>query len=199
MRELTGYQTDALKELINIGVGRAASLLNEMIGSQILLNVPFIEVLTALTLQQELVKRFRDEQLAIVRLGFTGSLHGSAELLFPTESASSLVAVLTGEELGSPDLDAVKIGTLSEVGNILINGVMGSISNVLEQHMNYTLPIYLEDSIENLILVGNPEESAILLGQANFTIEQLEIIGDIILIFEVQTFDTLISAIENFN
>lgn len=197
MRVLTEYQIDALKELINIGVGRAASLLNEMIGSQILLTVPFIEVLTPLSLQQELVKRFRDEQLAIVRLGFTGSLHGTAELLFPTDSASSLVSVLTGEEPGSLDLDAVKIGTLSEVGNIVINGVMGSISNVLKQHMNYSLPIYLEDSIKNLISADNPEEAAILLGRANFTIEQLEIIGDIILIFELQTFDTLLNAVQD--
>lgn len=199
MQELTEYQTDALTELINIGVGRAASLLNEMIGSQILLSVPVLEVLTALTLQQELVKRFRDEQLAIVRLGFTGSVQGTAELLFPTDSASTLVAVLTGEEQNSPDLDALKIGTLSEVGNIVINGVMGSISNVLEQRMDYTLPVYLEDSIGNLISLGNQEESMILLGKANFTIEQLEIIGDIILIFEVQTFDALLSAIENLN
>jgi chemotaxis protein CheC len=105
------------------------------------------------------------------------------------------VSVLTGEDIGSPDLDDLKIGTLSEIGNILINGVMGSIGNVLQQHINYAIPVYLEDTIDNLLPDGK-SDATILLAQASFTIEQLQIIGDIILIFEVQTFDSLLNAID---
>jgi chemotaxis protein CheC len=193
---VTADQLDALQELINIGVGRAASLLNEMVDSHIRLEIPFVKVLTASEAYQELETRLDHDSLAAVRLGFTGSFYGTAGLIFPTESASTLVAVLTGEEPGSPDLDAVKIGTLSEIGNIVINGVMGSISNVLKQHMNYTLPVYLEDTIDNLLLSTNVSNSKIILAQARFTIEQLEIIGDIILVFEVGTFDALMNLID---
>ncbi|MEH1768895.1 chemotaxis protein CheX [Nostoc sp.] len=194
---VTAEELDALQELINIGVGRAASLLNEMVDSHIGLKIPYVKVLTATETYQELATRFHDDSLASVRLGFTGSFSGAAGLIFPTDSASSLVAVLTGEEPGSPDLDAVKIGTLSEIGNIVINGVMGSLSNVLKQHVNYTLPIYLEDTIENLLLSSYESDSKILLAQARFIIEELEIIGDIILIFHVGTFDALINAIND--
>ncbi|BAT55977.1 CheC, inhibitor of MCP methylation [Nostoc sp. NIES-3756] len=192
---VTVDQLDALQELINIGVGRAANLLNEMVDSHIRLEIPFVKVLTASQAYQELASRFHDNSLSSVKLGFTGSFYGTAGLIFPTESASKLVSVLTGEEAGSADLDAVKIGTLSEIGNIVINGVMGSISNVLQQHMNYTLPVYLEDTIANLVFTSHGNESKILLAQAHFTIEQLKIIGDIILIFEVSTFDALIASI----
>jgi chemotaxis protein CheC len=195
MKQLTEEQIDALEELINIGVGRAASLLNDMIGSPIRLEIPFIQVFTIQDLQQELITRFNSDYLATVRLGFTGSINGSAELVFPTESASTLVSVLTGEDLGSPDLDAVKIGTLTEVGNIVINGVMGSLGNLLKQRMNYLLPTYTEDTVENLFATVD-DDSTIVLAQASFTIEQLQLIGDIILIFELQTFDRLIAAIE---
>ena len=194
---VTAEQLDALQELINIGVGRAARLLNEMVDSHIGLKIPFVKVLTAVEAYQELATRFHDDSLASVRLGFTGSFSGAAGLIFPTDRASSLVAVLTGEEPGSADLDAVKIGTLSEIGNIVINGVMGSLSNVLKQHVNYTLPVYLEDTIENLLLSTYESDSKILLAQARFIIEQLEIIGDIILIFHVGTFDALITAIND--
>ncbi|AFY41167.1 hypothetical protein [Nostoc sp. PCC 7107] len=193
---VTVDQLDALQELINIGVGRAASLLNEMVDSHISLEIPFVKVLTAIQAYQELATRFHDANLASVKLSFTGSFYGTAGLIFPTESASTLVAVLTGEEANSADLDEVKIGTLSEIGNIVINGVMGSISNVLKQRMNYTIPIYLEDKIDNLLLFDNDnDQTKILLAQARFAIEQLELIGDIILIFEVGTFDALIKAI----
>ena len=190
---LSEDQVDALQELLNIGVGRAASVLNEMIESRILLQIPFIKVLSPLNLKQELEGRFNEDYLAAVQLRFTGSFCGAAELVFPTESASTLVAVLTGEEVGTPDLDSVRIGTLSEVGNIVINGVMGSIGNVLKQRIDYAVPTYVEDTIENLLL--SDSNVAILLAQARFTIEQLPIIGDIILLFEVSSFDALLEAI----
>ncbi|MCC5647574.1 chemotaxis protein CheC [Nostoc sp. CHAB 5824] len=193
---VTAEELDALQELINIGVGRAANLLNEMVDSHIRLKIPVVKVLTAADAYQELVTRFHDETLAAVKLRFTGSFYGTASLIFPTDSASTLVAVLTGEDPKSADLDAVKIGTLSEIGNIVINGVMGSLSNVLKRHVNYTLPVYLEDTLENLFLSAYESESKILLAQASFTIERLEIIGDIILIFLVGTFDTLIIAMK---
>lgn len=194
---VTADELDALQELINIGVGRAASLLNEMVDSHIRLKTPVVKVLTAADAYQELIKRFHDETLASVKLGFTGSFYGTASLIFPTDSASTLIAVLTGEDPGSADLDALKIGTLSEIGNIVINGVMGSLSNVLKRHVNYTLPVYLEDTIENLLLSAYKSDSKILLAQASFTIERLEIIGDIILIFLVGTFDVLINAMND--
>ena len=193
---VTEEELDALQELINIGVGRAASLLNEMVDSHIRLKIPVVKVLTAADAHQELTKRFHDETLASVKLRFTGSFYGTASLIFPTDSASTLVAVLTGED-PSADLDAVKIGTLSEIGNIVINGVMGSLSNVLKRHLNYTLPVYLEDTLENLLLSAYESDSKILLAQASFTIERLEIIGDIILVFLVGTFDALITAIKD--
>jgi chemotaxis protein CheC len=192
---VTADQLDALQELINIGVGRAASLLNEMVDSHIHLEIPVVKVLTAAEAYQELNTRFHNDSLASVKLNFTGDFYGTAGLVFPTDSASTLVSILTGEEAGSDDLDAVKIGTLSEIGNIVINGVMGSISNVLKQHMKYTLPVYLEATIDNLLLSTHGSDSKILLAQARFNIEQLELMGDIILIFEVETFDALINAI----
>lgn len=197
MEQLTEEQIDALQELINIGVGRAASILNEMLDSPIILQVPSVKVLDLKQLQQELIDRFADSQLATVQLSFTGSFSGTAELVFPTESASALVALLTGEEPGTPDLDLVKSGTLSEIGNIVINGVMGSIGNLLKQHMKYALPIYTENSIEKLLALENYSDSTVfILARASFTIEQLELIGDIILIFETSSFNVLIEAIE---
>jgi chemotaxis protein CheC len=194
--QLTEDQIDALQELVNIGVGRAANMLNEMLETRILLQVPFIKILSPLDLKQELEERFSEDYLAAVRLGFSGSFCGTAELVFPTDSASKLVAVLTGESPGTPDLDAVRIGTLTEVGNIVINGVMGSIGNVLNQQINYTIPVYVEDKIDNLLRSDSQSEVAILLAQARFIIEELQIVGDIILIFEVTAFDALLEAIE---
>jgi chemotaxis protein CheC len=196
MRSLSADQLDALQEFINIGVGRAASILNEMTDCPILLKIPVVEVFGIAQLQQKLEERFNGGCFSTVRLGFSGQFSGTAELVFPTESAATLISVLTGEAPDSPDLDAVKIGTISEVGNIVINGVMGSISNLLGQHLRYAIPIYLEDTIQNLLLHSRRGQNGtvFLLAQTRFEIKQLEIIGDIIMIFEVNSFDALIEA-----
>jgi chemotaxis protein CheC len=195
---ITGEQFDALQEFINIGVGRAAAMLNEMVESPIVLSVPVLNVFNGETLQQEVVTRFNNHSLSVVRLGFSGSFSGNAELVFPTESASTLVSLLTGEDRDSPDLDAVKIGTLTEVGNIVINGVMGSLSNLLKQQMAYALPVYYEAPIRQLLSSNYPidQDTVFLLAQARFEIQHLEIIGEIILIFEMSSFDELLNCID---
>lgn len=195
---ITEEQLDALQEFINIGVGRAAGMLNEMVESPIYLNVPVLKVFDSEALQQEVNLRFNNHCLSVVRLDFSGSFSGSAELVFPTESASALVSLLTGEDRNSPDLDEVKIGTLTEVGNIVINGVLGSISNLLKQQMSYRLPTYFEDTIERLLSSYYPFNinTVFLLAQTKFEIRQLEIIGDIILIFEMSSFGELLGCID---
>ena len=197
MHKIQAAHIDALQELISIGVGRAASMLNQMIQSRIILGIPVVRVLYLRDLEKELKLRFNEETFASVRLNFSGSFKGKANLIFPTDSASTLVSILTGEETGSFDLNSVKIGTLSEVGNIVINGIMGSISNVLNQHLCYGLPVYLEDSIEHILSLENSsaEQSVFLLAQARFDVERLEIMGNIVLIFEMNSFDALMEAI----
>lgn len=194
--ELTADELDALKELINIGVGNAAGMLNEMIQFPIKLEIPDIELLSSLDLQTELKERFGIELLSVVQLAFSGSFSGSAQLLFPTESAVNLVSVLTGEDKASPDLDSLKISTLSEVGNMVINGVMGSISNVLDQPLDYAVPYYAEEEIEELLLKEQSlDYGTVLLAPAHFSIEELQIQGDIMLFFDVGSFKLLLNAI----
>ena len=192
----TAEQIDALKELTNIGVGRAAGVLSEMLQTHIHLQVPFIKIFSPQELEEEM-EDFGREQLSSVGLGFRGSFSGTAALVFPPDSASELVAILTGEEVGSPDLDSVRTGTLSEVGNIVINGVMGSIGNVLEHRLDYSIPSYSEGTIESLLTSNEPDSgSRVLLAQTHFAVEERLIEGDIYLFFEAGSFDALLDAID---
>jgi len=197
--KLTPDQIDALKELINIGVGRAAAMLNEMIKSRVYLQVPSVRVFSILQAKNELDKLGID-RLATVQLQFKGPFSGTAALVFPPEGASNLVAVLTGEELGTYDLDSARAGTLSEVGNIVINGVMGSIGNVLKERINYSFPKYVEDTIESILTQSDLDlNGAVLLARTRFTVKKLQVEGDIIMVFEVGSFDTLLASIYSMN
>ena len=195
--QLTEEQLDILQELVNIGVGRAAGVLNEMIGSPICLRIPYIQLLSPDELLSDLEIRFDGDLLSTVSLNFSGSFAGTAELVFPTESASTLVAILTGESPDTPDLDAVKIGTLLEIGNIVLNGIMGSLSNMLKNHLEYSLPSYKEGRLGYLLSSKQLENNAsVMLAHTRFAIEKLQIAGNIILIFKVGSFDAMLRAID---
>jgi chemotaxis protein CheC len=138
-----------------------------------------------------------NEALSAVRLGFKGPFSGIVLLVFPIESAAKLVALLTEDEMGSLDLDEIKIGTLTEMGNIVLNSVMGTIGNLLKQRIHYSVPTYEENPIGTLLATGVPDPDAMIVWmQTRFTIEQHQVGGDMILIFQVGSLDLLLAAID---
>lgn len=198
MINVTAYQIDALKELVNIGVGRAAGALNQMLNAHVGLRVPYIKLFLPQELKDGGIAEFGAGKLSAVRLKFKGPFSGNASLVFPPDSASKFVSVITNEESGVIDLDELRIGALTEVGNIVLNGVMGTIGNVLEQHINYSLPTYVEDTVIDLLTLDvTGPDATIMLAQAHFTVAEFQIEGDIILLFELGSFDTLLAAIGN--
>ena len=189
---------DALKELINVGVGRGASVLNTMLKSHIVLKVPFVKVLSPEDLREE-IKALGENRLAAVYLGFKGELSGAAMLVFPEKSAQDLVTASTGEESTDSELDSIRAGTLSELGNIVLNGVMGSIVNMLKLRLIFSVPGYVKESVENILTENTiGSDPLVLFVRVQFLVENLDVEGDIILFFKVGTLDTLLAALDHF-
>ncbi len=106
------------------------------------------------------------------------------------------MSILTGSEPDSSDLDEMRVGTLTEVGNIVLNGVMGAIGNELKLHVFYSVPIYLENPFEVLLSSGQTQfDTNVVWVQTSFTLETESIVGDIILVFEVGSLDLLLEAV----
>ena len=132
-----------------------------------------------------------------VQLSFKGPFSGTAALVFPSEDISKLVTIFTVKDTEAPDIASLKAGAINEMGNIIINAVMGSIGNMLKQRISYSIPTYTEDTIKNLLISNDPDsDTTILLAQTCFTLKELQIEGHIILLFKVGSFDALLAAID---
>jgi chemotaxis protein CheC len=188
-------QIDSLKEMVNIGVGHAAGVLNAMLNSRVQLHVPVVEMMSYEELQSK-IQTMGHGNLSSIRLGFKGPFSGNASLVLPAEGAVKLVSILTGVEADSSHLHEMQVGTLTEVGNIVLNGVMGAIGNELKLHVFYSVPIYVENPFEVLLSSGQGQFDAnVVWVQTSFTIETESIVGDIILVFEVGSLDLLLEAV----
>ena len=117
-------QRDILTELVNIGVGRAACTLSEMVDSRVGLKVPSVH-LAPLSIEQLVRQSGEADTISVVLQSFSGRLSGMAALLISSASARSLVAILTGKPSESCEIDVEREGVITEVGNIVINGVLG--------------------------------------------------------------------------
>lgn len=196
MDGLTSEQLDAVRELINIGVGRAAAILNQMTQVHVTLHVPVVHVLRHCDLKVYLPE-LEESTVAGVQIGFRGPFSGTAALVFPPASASNLVATLTGDEALDEDLDALRIGTLTEVGNIVINGVLGTISNMLRQSVKYSVPTFYEGDADHLLAAERVvHDGTVLLARISFDLEQLLVRGNIVFLFEVGSFEAIAQAID---
>lgn len=186
---------DAIREILNIGIGRSAQMLNRITKSHIILRIPEIRVYDTKNFEDN-AEMSLNENSANVKLEFTGVFSGITAIAFPKESAAKLVMAMTGEDAGTPELDSLRIETLKEVGNIMINGVMGSISNILNAHLNYAVPAYAEESMIDLINTGRKAyDEQILMATACFTIKDLDVEGNIFLVLETGSLKALIDNI----
>jgi chemotaxis protein CheC len=192
----TEDQLDTLREIVNIGIGKAASILNGMLESHIELEVPSIIMFDPDNPGEELAD-LSHHDIASVQLSFHGSFSGSSALVFPSESAEKLVTALTGEKPDSESFAKATSETLYEVGNILINAVIGSIANLLATQIDFSTPNYKEGKFTDLIKSkGSKEVTTFLLIRTNFKVQDPQISGNVFLIFELGSIGDLLTAID---
>lgn len=195
---ITDIQIDALKELINIGIGKGASVLNTMLDSHIELSIPEVKILLSDILSYEMVSLSAD-RASVVSLPFKGDFSGIARMIFPSESASKLVTAFTGEDIDIMELDTIRAGTLTEIGNIVLNAVIGTISNVLKLKLEYRVPTFREVFSKSLFSsTTRMHDSIIIYAKTSFLIRNLEIVGDLALFLEVGSYERLIKIIDTF-
>ncbi|MBT3921413.1 MAG: chemotaxis protein CheC [Nitrospina sp.] len=194
--KITEEQLDTIKELFNIGVGRAANTLSTMLNSFIQLEIPTVEIYTNPD-YSELKKRLNLDQVSTIMMDYESTFSGSVFLMIPPESATNLVSALVNEEPGPISLDPVRAGTLCEVGNMIINSLMGSFSNVLQETVNYSLPEYKESTFENILLEKSEQkETSICIANTTMKIQELEIRGNLIIVFKVGHLEKLLASID---
>ena len=186
-------QISVLHELFNIGVGHAAGALNEILDTPISLLVPDVGIWS----EDDHEDFDDDESLATVQLDFSGPLTGTAALAFPTDSASRLVDIISGEYYPYGEMSSLRVGALTEVGNIVLGAVMGSISNALGQYFEYLVPNFLESSLIQLVAINrNDDNPAVVMARIQFKVEEYLINGEILVFFSFASFTKLLCALD---
>jgi len=193
--DLTEDQLDFLKELVGLGVGKGSEILSEMLESHIVLTVPSL-IQTDLDHLDTELNAFSSEEVSAVDLMFRGSLTGEAKLIFPSESAQILGNILV-EADEEEDFDSTKAAALTEIGNIILNSVMGVVSNFFQFQFQYHVPVFHYNFFRGGQRVEG-DGTLVLLANTNFQVETRNIEGEIALIFSLESLEVLVSLIDRY-
>lgn len=185
---------DGILELVNIGIGRSAGSLNTLTGHHVTLHVPEIRISRIDELKEQM--SHLDPSFSVVNQDYSGAFVGTTVLMFPHKSAESLFILLTGEAERTLENDELWQMTLLEVGNIIVNAVMGSITNILGKKLEFHLPEYREDTLNHLLDHAQFEDSkSVIVARAQFSVEDQNIQGEILLLLADQSIDVLTACI----
>ena len=112
---LNELELDALTELVNLGVSKAAESLREMVGEQVHLSVPGV-ALIGRARAVEILKQSEAKTLVAVHQVFEGDIIGRALLIFPEAKSLELVRAVTNSDLTLDEIIDLEQEALAEMG-----------------------------------------------------------------------------------
>jgi chemotaxis protein CheC len=192
-------EVDALTELVNIGVSRAAASLRQMVGRPVLLSVPAIEVTTGRTAAALMAER-EVGPLVAVSQDFDGAFGGRALLIFPETNSLALARAVTGDALGEADLEELEEEALKETGNVVLSNCLATMANILHRPLEMSIPTVLRDESAALFSREATAGSGgvVLFLYINFAISDRDIRGYIAVLMDVPSLDALRAVIAEF-
>jgi len=190
--DLTELELDALTELVNLGVSHSAFSLREMIGRQVTLSVPSVTLISRAQAIEILAKSELNELVAVHQV-FEGDISGRALLIFPETRSLELVRAVTSRDLSLEDIIELEQEALAEVGNIILNGCLATIANLLQRTLKISLPEILRGDCNDLFNLPPPPHAGdvVMFVYINFSVRERDIQGYIAMLMDMPSLAAL--------
>lgn len=192
---LDELELDALTELVNLGVSRAALSLRTLVGEEVLLTVPAISTV-APEQAAEMIGGVRVGQLVAVEQRFVGDFAGRALLIFPEVNSLELARAVTGDDLPLDEIADLAPEALCETGNILLQACVGTIGNMLQRTLGLAVPQLIRGKARDLF--PDNARGVVLFVYINFSLRGRRIRGYIALLLDFPTMQALKSLLDEF-
>lgn len=191
MSELSELHRDALSELFNLGVGRAAHSLSQMVRDEIELSAPFVDLIHPDEVSAVLIgSEFK--QLSMVTIDFEGPFVSKAILLFPERNALAILSNMLDPDLTPEEVSEFEQEAMCEIGNVILNACMSALADEFGIELHGGLPEhYFSDTDSLPIFAGGNDEHLILLLQIQLTMRQQLVQGHLVFLLSVGSLQDL--------
>ncbi len=196
MIAITEMQRDALLEVFNIGLGKAAASLSTMVRQEIRMAAPSLEIYSKDAPQPALAETEK-QRISAVSQRFSGAFDADAMLVFPEDKTITIVHKMLGESVPLAELTELEQEAMSEIGNIILNGCISVMADLFRTEFSSTLPVYhLGTPAEILRAPYLKDDSLLLILHVDFHLTKDEIRGYVAFLLNVSSFKHLLAQID---
>lgn len=191
--QLDAEQIDALSEIFNIGVGKAAAAMGNLMHDEVLLSVPQVSIFTV----SEAAQRLGTEGHTMygVRQPFRGLFNGDALLIFPEERSLEIVRIVAGQNVPGEDLGAIEQDAMTEVGNVMLNACIAALADLLGNEFELSPPsIDVGDS--RTILGTRIQNHLVVFLHIRFELLSSQIEGFVVFVLNTTSLEGLRAAVD---
>jgi chemotaxis protein CheC len=201
---LSEMERDALGEAFNMALGEAASSFADLVHEEITITVPSVELLARSELTQRLMGMELpglSERLTTISQNFHSGdalLNTEALLLFGERGSLEIVRRMLGEaDMPLEDITELEQDALGEVGNIIINSCMSTLSSIFGTEMIGTLPDVTQASADQLF----HEEHAgdvVLMVRIGMGMQSQDVTGYVLFLMDLPSLEEVVSRVRRY-
>ncbi len=185
---------DAVGEVLNIGMGSAASSLSEMVNDVVTLSVPGVKLVP----RPEAVDTIglqTDSKVSGVYQQFEGAFSGRALLLFPEQQSLELVRAVLQQDISLEDLSEMEQEAMAEIGNVILNACICSMADFFQKKMEGDIPEFIHGDLNEVFSAGKDHEghtkALVLLLNMDFSVNQKNIKGYVTFLMDFESLELL--------
>ena len=199
MNALTDIHLDALTEVFNVGAGRAAASLSEIVGDEVKLSVPSVEIKKSSEINAAIVA-MNSAKFGAVTQQFSGPFDAKALLLFTENHALEIVRDMMGSQMSTEELAEFEQDAMCELGNIILNACLSAMADILKISLSSSLPTYTVATTDELFkrIGQSAEQPYILILHIDLIIEKRHSEGHLVFLLSSVSLQNLVVHIERY-
>jgi chemotaxis protein CheC len=195
---LSEIELDALTELFNVGLHRAAASLSSLTGQRIKVDMPRLWISTIEDAETRLLSLMSND-LATVHQNFGGAVAGDAALLMEYDKAALLASLMTAGSAGMGGrLNESAREVLAEVGNVVLGACLSAFGDMLHMRVSFSVPRIQVDSLQMILRSMHDDsldEQFAVIAATQFRLSELAVDGYLIVVVGAGSLSTINTAL----
>ncbi|WP_432741342.1 chemotaxis protein CheC [Methylobacter sp. G7] len=199
MNSLNELQLDALTEVFSIGAGRAALSLSEIVGDEVRISVPSVQVISSNDISSTTLS-LNSGRFGAVSQNFSGPFNAEALLLFTEGQALKIVSDMMNSQMSLEELAEFEHEAMCELGNIILNACLSAMADMLNFTLDSSLPNYTVASADDILtrLKKNTNQPYIMILHIDLAIENQSTAGNLVFLLSSASLTNLVTHIDQF-
>ncbi|WP_225986401.1 chemotaxis protein CheC [Rufibacter sp. LB8] len=200
--QVNELERDIIKEILNIGLARAADSFAAIAKDRVLLKVPDLQLMEPEDLLK-IVRAYESSHI-IIQSDIKGELNGSTLMLFSDMHVQQLSNVCLGLQVDGKDpLSEMQESLLLEISNIITGALVTQLANILKANIYGSPPVApkhdIAESLKDIFTDHPLFQPLVFTVITQFTNNYKKVELPLLLFFDTNTFIKILEIIRSYN